>query len=200
MDGDGESDVERDGDLRDFGFLDRSGAKGSKLGRGARRMSGISDGSDALMTPQMRSMQLIGNSNPRYRWEQYYKTPEELKKMKNPIKEYYERNNHLISSYLYIDRLLDSSLPHSLIQEYNHEHDVDMQIPPTIPEDPSHERHPSVEANGHGSQVKVKRTPKALYKLPDENTPCWATTRKTVPRLTRFRTVAKMRPKKLAAK
>ncbi|KAL2048874.1 hypothetical protein ABVK25_010826 [Lepraria finkii] len=171
MDGDGESDVERDGDIRDFGFLDRSGAKGSKLGRGARRMSGISDGSDALMTPQLRSMQLIGNSNPRYRWEQYYKTPEELKKMKNPIKEYYERNNHLISSYLYIDRLLDSSLPHSLIQEYNHEHDVDMQIPPTIPEDPSHERHPSVEANGHGSQVKVKRTPKALYKLPDENTP-----------------------------
>ena len=170
MEGDEESDVERDGDIRDSGFLDRS-TKNNRPGRGARRSSGISDGSDVLMTPQMRSMRLIGNSNPRYRWEQYYKTPEQLSKMKKPIREYYEKNNHLISSYLYIDRLLDSSLPHSLIQEYNHEHDADMQIPPTIPENPANERHPSVEENGHGNQIKVKRTPKALYKLPDENTP-----------------------------
>lgn len=72
-----------------------------------------------LMTPQMRSQRLIGSSNPRYRWEQYYKTDEELKKMKKPIRKYYERNNCLIQQYLYIDRLLDSSLPHDLIQEYN---------------------------------------------------------------------------------
>ena len=61
-----------------------------------------------LMTPQMRSMRLIGYSNPRYRWEQYYKPEEELKKMKKPIRAYYERCNHLIQHYLYIDRLLDS--------------------------------------------------------------------------------------------
>jgi hypothetical protein len=71
------------------------------------------------MTPQMRSQRLIGSSNPRYRWEQYYKTDEELKKMKKPIRKYYERDNFLIQQYLYIDRLLDSSLPHDLIQEYN---------------------------------------------------------------------------------
>lgn len=38
-----------------------------------------------LNNPQMRSMRLIGNSNPRYRWQQYWKTEEELKKMKKPM-------------------------------------------------------------------------------------------------------------------
>lgn len=44
-----------------------------------RRMSAV------LMGPQMRSQRLIGNSNPRYRWEQYWKTEEELKTMKTPM-------------------------------------------------------------------------------------------------------------------
>ena len=43
----------------------------------------------SLVTPQMRSQRLIGNSNPRYRWEQYWKTDEQLKKMKKPIRKYY---------------------------------------------------------------------------------------------------------------
>lgn len=38
-----------------------------------------------LNGPQMRSMRLIGNSNPRYRWQQYWKTEEELKTMKKPM-------------------------------------------------------------------------------------------------------------------
>jgi len=41
--------------------------------------------SDLLNGPQMRSQRLIGNSNPRYRWEKYWKTEEELKKMKKPM-------------------------------------------------------------------------------------------------------------------
>lgn len=182
MNGSDENDNEREDDRSNASYGGPSPAKG-RLGRGARRMSTVSDAGDVLMTPQMRSMRLIGNSNPRYRWEQYYKSDEELKKMKKPVREYYERNNHLISSYLYIDRLLDSSLPHSLIQEYNHDHDGngDMNIPNTIAEEPrpapspEDEHHPSVDvkpaANGRADQVKVKRTPKALYKLPDENTP-----------------------------
>lgn len=44
-----------------------------------RRLSAL------LTAPQMRSMRLIGNSNPRYKWEQYWKTEEELKKMKKPM-------------------------------------------------------------------------------------------------------------------
>lgn len=137
-------------------------------------MSGFGDGGEVLMTPQMRSQRLIGNNNPRYQWEKYYKSDDELKKMKKPIREYYERNNLLITSYLYIDRLLDSSLPHNLLQEYNHDHARDAQVPYTIAEEPAtpeHERHPSVEQNGNSNTVKVKRTPRALYKIPDENTP-----------------------------
>ncbi|KAL8784518.1 MAG: hypothetical protein Q9213_003922 [Squamulea squamosa] len=146
---------------------------------GGRRTS---NASDMLLTPQMRSMRLIGNSNPRYQWEKYYKYEDELKKMKKPIRQYYEKNNHLISSYLYIDRLLDSSLPHSLIQEYNQPAGPD--IPQTINEEPgssptSDELDPSPNAidkqvgNGYSTRVRVNRTPKALYKLPDvnENTP-----------------------------
>jgi hypothetical protein len=41
--------------------------------------------SDVLNGPQMRSMRLIGNSNPRYHWRQYWKTEEELRKMKKPM-------------------------------------------------------------------------------------------------------------------
>ena len=172
--GDDESDVERDAD----GGYDGPSPSKSRTSKVDRRMSGVSDGGEVLMNPQMRSMRLIGDNNPRYRWGQYYKSEEELKKMKKPIREYYQRNNHLISSYSYIDRLLDSSLPHNLIQEYNHSADPDLHIHKTIAEEPgsnSDDRHPSANIkpipNGHGSQVKVKRTPKALYKVPDEDTP-----------------------------
>ncbi|KAA8576461.1 hypothetical protein EYC84_006578 [Monilinia fructicola] len=44
-----------------------------------RRLSAVLNG------PQMRSQRLIGNSNPRYKWERYWKTEEELKKMKKPM-------------------------------------------------------------------------------------------------------------------
>ena len=94
-------------------------------------------------------------------------------------RQYYEKNNFLVDSYTYIDRLLDSSLPHNLIQEYNHPGQP--HIPQTISEEPSSS--PSDEArlsdgsadrpqeNGSSTKHKVKRTPKALYKLPDEDTP-----------------------------
>ncbi|KAH9909246.1 hypothetical protein F4778DRAFT_222014 [Xylariomycetidae sp. FL2044] len=77
-----------------------------------------------LNGPPMRSMRLIGNSNPRYRWERYWKTEDQLKAYRKPVRKYYERINYLIQQYLYIDRLLDSSLPHDLLNEYNN-------MPPT---------------------------------------------------------------------
>lgn len=143
-----------------------------------------------LMTPQMRSQRLIGNSNPRYRWEQYYTTEERLNKMRKPIRQYYERCNHLIQHYLYIDRLLDSSLPHNLIQEYNHgpgAHDWYTGTPPEIPVTITEEstpdgspklrsqRNSSVNLDGDSNGLappKVHRT-KDLYRIKpdDENTP-----------------------------
>ncbi|KAF2199668.1 hypothetical protein GQ43DRAFT_456995 [Delitschia confertaspora ATCC 74209] len=155
-----------------------------------------SPGAEVLNTPQMRSQRLIGNSNPRYRWEKYFKTEEELKKMRKPIRKYYERNNYLIQNYLYIDRLLDSSLPHNLIQEYSNSSTV--KVPPTISEEShSNPTSPRPLTSGYSSfngdlvggtnstngtdginglengksQVKVKRTPKNLYKVPSEQTP-----------------------------
>lgn len=41
--------------------------------------------SQVLNNPQMRSMRLIGNSNPRYNWKRYWKTEEELKQFKKPL-------------------------------------------------------------------------------------------------------------------
>ncbi|KAF2490544.1 hypothetical protein BU16DRAFT_157295 [Lophium mytilinum] len=99
-------------------------------------------------------------------------------------RKYYERNNYLIQQYLYIDRLLDSSLPHNLLQEYN-QPSGSVNVPPTISEEsqsglatPSGE---SISAqdrgildsagNGNNVQNKVKRTPKNLYRVPDEETP-----------------------------
>lgn len=139
-----------------------------------------------LMTPQMRSMRLIGYNNPRYRWEQYYKPEEELKKMKKPIRAYYERCNHLIQHYLYIDRLLDSSLPHNLIQEYHHAQSVQDWYkggphPPDVPatiaetEETTPTGSPPTEGmavNGNKPTHRVVRT-KDIYRVKpnDENTP-----------------------------
>ncbi|PNS15594.1 Metal tolerance protein 9 [Sphaceloma murrayae] len=135
----------------------------------------------SLLTPQMRSQRLIGNPNPRYRWERYYKGEAELKGMKKAIREYYERNNYLIQQYMYIDRLLDSSLPHNLIQEYGASASVP-DVPPTIAEEPgqspmlngrsaSESGINTPEGTGGEGTKKLKRTPKALYKVQDESTP-----------------------------
>ena len=95
---------------------------------------------------------------------------------------------------MYIDRLLDSSLPHNLIQEYQTLESGAVNIPQTISEESSAANTPrngslsknhstssladsygtngSAGANGH-AKPKVVRTPKNLYKVPeaDENTP-----------------------------
>lgn len=92
-----------------------------------------------LNSSPMRSMRLIGNSNPRYKWERYWKTEDQMRHMKKPVREYYERINYLVQQYLYIDRLLDSSLPHDLLNEYNDlsHHFKDIDIPATISEEHS---------------------------------------------------------------
>lgn len=104
-------------------------------------------------------------------------------------RKYYERNNYLVQHYDYIDRLLDSSLPHHLIQEYSNLESGHVNIPTTITEESS----PTASSShtpgsnsdnktdppstgtlsSHTSQVKLKRTPKNLYKVPapDETTP-----------------------------
>lgn len=51
----------------------------ARLLRDGRRMSQILHG------PQARSMQIIGKSNPRYRWERYWKHGDALKAMKKPL-------------------------------------------------------------------------------------------------------------------
>jgi len=144
-------------------------------------------GADVLMTPQMRSMRLIGNTNPRYRWQRYYKTPEQLKGFSKPLRQYYERTNYLIAHYLYIDRLLDSTLVHNLIGEYDHPQMelsaiVEEYGSPTIDGMTMTETPPASEPNSNKSSTtdlpkaqpvttKLKRTPKNLYKLPDEQSP-----------------------------
>jgi len=81
-------------------------------------------------------------------------------------RQYYENNNRLIAQYMYIDRLLNSSLPHNLIQEYN------LNVPPTINEESEGgSNDANTPPNGASRQLtKLKRTPKNLYRLPDEET------------------------------
>jgi len=48
-----------------------------------RRLSAVLNG------PFARSQRLIGNSNPRYQWERYWKTEEEMKTMKKPMQAWF---------------------------------------------------------------------------------------------------------------
>ena len=97
-------------------------------------------------------------------------------------REYYEKNNRLIQSYLYIDRLLDSSLPHDLISEYNDPHadgdGISASRERSASDSPAGDNpHPSSKLvrnhseNGSITGIKVKRTPKSIYKLPNDRTP-----------------------------
>ena len=144
-----------------------------------------------LLTPQMRAARLIGNSNPRYQWAQYYKSEEELAPMKKAVRKYYGRNNSLIQQYIFIDKLLDSSLPKDLIEEYSEPNHLQrassrVHIPATITEQSTPllsgspfgtgtetpaSNEEITEASGNGTKAKVKRTPKDLYKIPTEESP-----------------------------
>lgn len=94
-------------------------------------------------------------------------------------REYYERTNSLLQQYIYIDRLLDSSLPHDLLNEYNdtpssgHQSTAtlrDVEVPPTISEEPPSPDGDDPVAYGTLSR-KVKRTPRGLYRVPSELSP-----------------------------
>lgn len=104
----------------------------------ARLLSNERRLSQILHGPRARSMGLIGRSNPRYKWEQYWKRKHELKSMTAPMRRYYERTNDLVQQYMYIDRLLDSSIPHDLLNEYSVELEASayrpIDVPATIPE------------------------------------------------------------------
>lgn len=99
-------------------------------------------------------------------------------------REYYERTNSLIQQYIYIDRLLDSSLPHDLLNEYDNTPSrysagpsqlrESVEIPPTISEESrshSFERSDNGTASNGNSTKKVKRTPREIYKVANEQTP-----------------------------
>jgi hypothetical protein len=136
-----------------------------------------------LLTPEMRSQRLIGHSNPRYDWQQYLKSDDELSSIKKGgLRDYYKHINALCLRFMYIDRLLDSSLPHNLIQEYDHEN-APVDIPATIPEEPAHSASPPIDrasaaslqalASGQSTPpARVKRTQKSLFRISDdEETP-----------------------------
>lgn len=102
-------------------------------------------------------------------------------------RKYYERTNSLIQQYIYIDRLLDSSLPHDLLNEYTNTPASgpsssalreNIEVPPTITEEPHTPPEGSEgpqSSNGGGNQPKkVKRTPREIYKVSGENTPLLA--------------------------
>lgn len=88
----------------------------------------------------------------------------------------------MIQQYIYIDRLLDSSLPHDLLNEYTITSGSGLresvEVPPTISEEPHTPIEPNDAAqssNGNGAlPKKVKRTPREIYKVSGENTPLLA--------------------------
>ncbi|KAH8174056.1 cation efflux family protein [Sarocladium implicatum] len=156
----------------------------AKLLQDERRLNQLLTGSGD------RSMGLIGKSNPRYRWESYWKPQSELKGMKKPIREYYERTNELIQQYMYIDCLLDSSIPHDLLNEYSAELQASayrpVNVPGTIEEESTTVPSSMTSAQGstYGSitpppngtptnALPQKRTPKDIFRS-SENMPLLA--------------------------
>lgn len=119
--------------------------------------------------------------------QHYYRSPESLQGLRKAVyvcnprdpvlgyfltycrRKYYERNNSLISQYLYIDRLLDSSVPHNLIEDYNgcHQSSAPAGDRHLSPEDSP----PQAPGQFNSKPSKIKRTPHNLYRIPDEAAP-----------------------------
>ncbi|PYH45499.1 cation diffusion facilitator family transporter [Aspergillus saccharolyticus JOP 1030-1] len=122
-----------------------------------------------------RAKRLIGDRSPLYRWQSFYRHPATLQGLPKPLRQYYERNNDLISQYAYIDRLLGSSLPHRLIVDYHKPRGLREATSAYPNNGDTHEIGSSTTAdNGIDSSndtAKVKRTPRNLYRIPDEGTP-----------------------------
>lgn len=85
-----------------------------------------------------------------------------------------------MQQYIYIDRLLDSSLPHDLLNEYNHtpgngqqntSASRDLEVPPTISEEPATPEDDDLAAVNGITSKKVKRTPREIYKVSNELSP-----------------------------
>ncbi|KAF7712983.1 Uncharacterized protein PECH_002497 [Penicillium ucsense] len=135
----------------------------------------LEEQSSATPTNARRGSHLIGHRNARYDWNQYYRPPEALKGQRKAIRQYYERNNELISQYLFIDRLLDSSLPHNLIEDYSdRHHDPHRQQEgrkTSSSEISNTDQSPALAAQAVSKGTRVKRTPHNLYRIPDETAP-----------------------------
>ncbi|KAL3479199.1 cation diffusion facilitator [Aspergillus californicus] len=115
-----------------------------------------------------RARELIGEGRPSYNWQQYYQHPGALKGLSPSVRQLYERNNDLISQYVYIDRLLDSSLPHRLIVDYQHGNSVPLEENPKGTNG-ANEGYGALDGAADSEQPKkIKRTPRNLYRIPSE--------------------------------
>ncbi|KAL2813931.1 hypothetical protein BDW59DRAFT_27552 [Aspergillus cavernicola] len=130
-----------------------------------------------------RARELIGEGKPSYNWQQYYQHPSALKGLSKPVRQLYEQNNDLISQYVYIDRLLDSSLPHRLIVDYQH------RGTGTLKEAPKGTNGDTFNGCNYGAfdgpaesepSKKIKRTPQNLYRIPSESSLLLPTAEETV--------------------
>ncbi|SPO04223.1 related to cation diffusion facilitator 10 [Cephalotrichum gorgonifer] len=157
-----------------------------------RRMEDERRVAQILANPQMRSAMLLGSGNNKYQWYKYWTTVEEMEDMKKPIRKYYERVNDLIRQYMFIDTLLDSTIPHELLSEYSERLDASACRPLEIPQTITEESHSmdsspggsppwtpspqpaitpkSPDRNPPGRKKRVKRTPKDIFR-PSESTP-----------------------------
>ncbi|KAH7197503.1 uncharacterized protein B0J16DRAFT_20641 [Fusarium flagelliforme] len=165
------------GDDEEAGLIRHDNDELGRLLADERRLTQLLHG------PQNRSAKLIGRSNPRYRWEQYWRPEEELSSMPKHLREYYERTNDLIQQYLYIDALLDSAIPHDLLNEYQAELDASafrpVDVPDTINEEPSTSTSETTPLNtstpasitpGSYGAISVKHS-SSTTKLPATRTP-----------------------------
>ncbi|KAB8072982.1 hypothetical protein BDV29DRAFT_176271 [Aspergillus leporis] len=125
--------------------------------------------------PLERASRLIGDIKSVYNWHLYYQDPSTLKGMRKNVRKYYERNNDLIGQYVYIDRLLDSSLPRRLIGDYHHTRLHTFESPSGNTGNGNVlDRGHGTTSNGQGvtlGQDRIKRTPRNLYRIPDESSP-----------------------------
>lgn len=88
-------------------------------------------------------------------------------------REYYERTNDLIQQYMYIDCLLDSSIPHELLNEYSVDLEASafrpLDVPATITEEPNGGGSASSSSLGQSDAFQLATSYGTMNTVPSPN-------------------------------
>ena len=115
--------------------------------------------SRANIVRELRPQKLIGRIGPLYDWQCCYKEESELEKLPKRVRSFYEDQNSLIEKYQEVDKLLDSGIHHTMIQNYSERNDGENNGRNGSQQSQDN-NYPDLDANSHYTSEQALKPPR----------------------------------------